>query len=80
MRSEALIEQVPAGSQGASLALACFHFVTGDIDQAVALAGRALDEGYPMTTNMFIRPFEPYLRKSPGWAVLMRKLNLPEAL
>ena len=80
VRSEALIEQVPAGSQGASLALACFHFVTGDIDQAVALAGRALDEGYPMTTNMFIRPLEPYLRKSPGWAVLMRKLNLPETL
>jgi hypothetical protein len=60
--------------------LAYFHFVKGDIDQAVALAGQALDQGCPMTTNMFIRPFERQLRESPGWAVLMRRLNLPEAL
>jgi TolB-like protein len=80
VRSEALLEQIPPGSQGSSMALACFHFVKGDIDQAVALAGQALDEGYPMTTNMFIRPFEQQLRGSRGWAVLMRKLNLPEAL
>jgi hypothetical protein len=79
VRSEALLERIPPRSQGASVALACSHFVKGDIDQAVALAGKALDEGYPMT-NMFIRPFEQQLRGSRGWEVLTRKLNLPEAL
>jgi serine/threonine-protein kinase len=78
VRSTALLEQIPVGSQCSSLARACFHFVTGDIDRAAALAGQALDEGYPMTTNMFIRPFEPFLRASSGWPALMRKLNLPE--
>lgn len=79
-RSESLLDQISAGSEGASIALAYFHLVKGDIDEAVAFAGQALDEGYPMATNMFIRPFEWQLRRSPGWAVLLRKLNLPEAL
>ena len=48
------------------------------MDQALAFAGQALDEGYPMMTNMFIRPFEIQLRPSPAWGVLMRKLNVPE--
>ena len=77
-RSDDLLEEIRAGSEGAPVALACFHLSTGDVDQALAFAGQALDEGYPMMTNMFIRPFEIQLRPSPAWGVLMRKLNVPE--
>ena len=77
-RADELLEEIRAGSEGAAVALACFHLGTGDVDQALAFAGQALDEGYPMMTNMFIRPNEVQLRASPAWAVLMRKLTVPE--
>ena len=78
MRSGTLHRQVPAGSPGASVALACCHLVCRQVDRAVEQAGKALDEGYTMTTNMFIHPFERLLSQSPGWPALMLKLNLPE--
>ena len=77
-RSDTLLEEIRASSEGAPVALACFHLGAGDVDQALAFAGQALDEGYPMMTNMFIRPYEIQLRASPAWGVLMRKLNVPE--
>lgn len=78
-RSEALLEQIPPGSEGESVAMACFHLLSGEISQAVDCAGKALDEGYPMIFNMFIRPYESLLCQSPNWAGLEKKLNPPEA-
>ena len=78
-RSEALLERIPPGSEGASLAMACFHLLAGEIDKTVECAGKALDEGYPMAANMFIRPHETLLRQSSGWPGLMKKLNMPDA-
>lgn len=66
----------PTGDQ-ASIGLAFFSFVTGDIDRAFALAGQALADGYPMTATMFVRPFERQLRGSPGGPDLLRRFNLP---
>jgi tetratricopeptide (TPR) repeat protein len=55
-----------------------FHLVRAEIDEAVDWAGKALDDGYPLFLNFFIRPFEPWLRRSSGWPGLMRRLNLPD--
>jgi hypothetical protein len=59
------------------VALACFHLLGGEIDQAAEWTGKALDDGYSMSTNMFIGPFERLLRQSRAWPGLMKKLNLP---
>jgi tetratricopeptide (TPR) repeat protein len=77
-RVESLLQQTPDGSPGRSLGLASFHLAVGDVDQAVEWVGRALAEGYPMSANMVIWPFESHLRQSPGWPGLMKKMNLPE--
>jgi tetratricopeptide (TPR) repeat protein len=77
-RAESLLTQIADGSQGRSLGIACFHLAVGQIDQSVEWAGRALMEGYPMSGNLFIWPFERKLRQSSGWAALMKKMNLPE--
>ena len=77
-RSESLLEQVRAGSEGRASALACFHLLTGDIDQAVEQAGKALEEGYPLLASVLIFPFARLLRRSQVWPGLMKRLNLPE--
>ena len=76
-RSTALLGRIPPDAEGYSMGLTSFHLASGDIDDAAGWAGEALDDGYPMMTNMFIRPFERWLRQSPGWPGLMRRLNLP---
>lgn len=78
-QSEALLERLPTGTAGASVARSCFHLVRGESDAAVQCAGAALDEGYLLAPCMFVLPFERLLRQSPGWRTLMRKLNLPES-
>jgi len=77
--SETLLDRISHGTQCVSIGLALFSFVISDIDRAVALAGQALDEGYPMTASMFVRPFERELRRSLGWPALLRRFNLPAA-
>ena len=78
-QSEALLERLPTGTAGASVARSCFHLVRGESAAAVQCAGAALDEGYLLAPCMFVLPFERFLRQSPGWRTLMRKLNLPES-
>ena len=78
-QSEALLERLPTGTAGASVARSCFHLVRGESAAAVQCAGAALDEGYLLAPCMFALPFERLLRQSPGWRPLMRKLNLPES-
>jgi serine/threonine-protein kinase len=77
-RADALLQPLPAGSQRASVALACCHLALGEVDPAVECAGKAIDEGYPLTTFFFVRPFERLLRKSPAWPALLAKLNLSD--
>jgi hypothetical protein len=75
-KAEALLVKLQADSNGAPIGLTCFHLVRGEIDSAVECAGRALDERYFAVITIVIRPYEPLLRKSSGWPLLLRKMNL----
>jgi serine/threonine-protein kinase len=77
-RVESLLQQISDGAAGRSLGLASFHLAIGEIDEALEWAAKALAEGYPMTGNMFLWPFERTLRQGRGWPGLMKKFNLPE--
>jgi tetratricopeptide (TPR) repeat protein len=71
-RSEGLLQQLG----GTAVGLASFYLATGEVDQAVESAGKAIDEGLPIFPSIFVRPFERVLRTSSGWPALLNKLNL----
>lgn len=77
-RAETLLAQSPAGSYGAAVARTCFHLVCGEIDASLEWAGKAVGERNPTFIQSVIRPFEKLFRKSPGWPVLLKKMNLAE--
>ena len=78
-RAESLLQQVSPDVQGGAMALACFHLVVGNVEESMEFAVKSLDEGYPMTMNMLIAPFEKWLRQSRAWRRFRKNLNLPEA-
>jgi serine/threonine protein kinase len=73
--SEALLATL-GGSHKEATAMACFHFVRGEIDSAVEWAGKAVDQRTTAFISIIIRSLEPVLRQSPGWPGLLKKMNL----
>jgi tetratricopeptide (TPR) repeat protein len=78
-RADELLAQLPTGSDGAFVALACFYLVCGEIDSAVEWAEKAAGARNPNVFGAVVRAFEKVLRKSPGWPALLKKMNLSEA-
>jgi serine/threonine protein kinase/Tfp pilus assembly protein PilF len=74
--SEALLAKLRADSDGVAIGLTCFHLVRGEIDSAVEWLGRAFDQRFFACITIIGRPYEPLLRKSSGWPLLLRKMNL----
>jgi serine/threonine-protein kinase len=72
--ADALLETFGAGeSYGASTALAIFHAMTGNAEQAAAWAARGIAERFlPL-----VYVLAPLLRSQPQWPALARLLNLP---
>jgi hypothetical protein len=58
------------------MGMAYYDLLRGDIDGAVEWAGKAADERFVSLVTLFVRPFEPRLRKAAGWPALLTKLNL----
>jgi tetratricopeptide (TPR) repeat protein len=74
--SEALLAKLRADSDGAAIGLTCFHLVRGEIDSAVEWLGRACDQRFFAVITIIVRPYEPLLRESAAWPLLLRKMNL----
>jgi serine/threonine-protein kinase len=77
-RADELLAQLPTGSDGAFVALACFYLVCGEIDSAVEWAEKAAGARNPNVFGAVVRAFEKVLRKSPGWPALLKRMNLAE--
>jgi Flp pilus assembly protein TadD len=73
-RAGALIETLkPGTASGAPSGLAVFHALCGDLDQAAEWAERAIEQrDMPLVQNL-----GPFLRPTPWWPVLARRMNLP---
>jgi tetratricopeptide (TPR) repeat protein len=75
-RAETLIERLKPGTAlGASIGMAIFHALCGELDQAAEWTERAIDERYPLVVSTL----GPLLRSSTSWPALARKMNLPES-
>ena len=73
-RADALIEELGSGSAyGASVGLALFHAMCGELDRAADWAEQAFEERYPD----LIRVLGPLLRPSLRWPALAKLMNLP---
>jgi hypothetical protein len=72
--ADALLETFGAGeSYGASTALAIFHAMTGNAEQAAAWAAPGIAERFlPL-----VYVLAPLLRSQPQWPALARLMNLP---
>jgi len=58
-----------------------YHFLArGDMERAVEWASTAADQRIASLVTIFVRPFEPRIRTSPGWPALLKKLNLRPAV
>ena len=58
-----------------------YHFLArGDMERAVEWASTAADQRIASLVTIFVRPFEPRIRTSPGWPALLKKLNLTPAV
>jgi tetratricopeptide (TPR) repeat protein len=77
-RARALLDSLP-GDIGTSIALTYYHFVLGDIDSALAQAGKALEQRNFMLITNFLRPFEKRLSMSPAWPAVLAKARLTPA-
>jgi tetratricopeptide (TPR) repeat protein len=77
--AEPLLEALRSESSTGAIGLAYYSLARGDLDSAVESAGQAADQRMASLVTIFIRPFEPRLRTSPGWPALMTKLNLTPA-
>jgi hypothetical protein len=64
---------------GAPIALAIFHVICGELDQAAEWIAKSVEERYPATL-FFINgsPLGDALRASPRWPALAKMMNLPE--
>ena len=77
-KADGLLVRLRGDAHGGAVGLACYHLVLGEFDRAVEWAGTALDQRFAAVIVCLIRPFEPLLRQSAGWPVLLKKMNLPE--
>jgi serine/threonine protein kinase/tetratricopeptide (TPR) repeat protein len=68
------------GNTPSDLALAWFHLVDAEIEQAVDWIERAIEERDPAVFTMLSGTAGRMLRSSPRWRVLARMMNLPEGL
>jgi serine/threonine-protein kinase len=75
-KAEALLVKLQADTDGAAIGFTCFHLVRGEFDAALEWLGRACDQRYFAVITIIVRPYEPLLRKSSGWPLLLRKMNL----
>jgi tetratricopeptide (TPR) repeat protein len=76
---ELLGELQPGDAFGAPRGLALYHWVLGELDTMADWIGKAIDQHDPGAMLMPRLRYGRELRSTPHWAVLMRKLNLPEA-
>lgn len=73
-RADALIKELVGGkAYGTSTALAVFHAMCGEFDQAAEWAEQAILEGYPRLVPIL----GPLLRSSAKWPALVKLMNLP---
>jgi len=79
-RAEELIQKLkPGDAFGAPRGLAYFHWVCGEMDAAAEWIEKAIDQRDAFMLWGLRLWFGKDLRSTPRWAVLMRKMNLPEA-
>jgi eukaryotic-like serine/threonine-protein kinase len=74
--AEPLLEPLRGDVSNGSMGMAYYDLLRGDIDGAVEWAGKAADERFVSLVTLFVRPFEPRLRKAARWPALLTKLNL----
>jgi serine/threonine protein kinase/tetratricopeptide (TPR) repeat protein len=55
---------------------AYFYLLRREIDEALEYAGRTVNERFFGFISLFVRTFEPTLRKSSKWPELLKKMNL----
>jgi TolB-like protein/Tfp pilus assembly protein PilF len=73
--AQAMLDESPQ-----AVARVCANLVGGNHDDAVKSLSEAVDEDYGLAAGMFAGPYRPYLRTSPNWPALTRKLGLPSDL
>jgi serine/threonine protein kinase/Flp pilus assembly protein TadD len=74
-RADAIIEDIRSDKgYGAPTAMAVFHALCGEFDQAHDWAEQAIDERYPE----LLKILGPLLRPTSRWPSLARRMNLPE--
>jgi serine/threonine-protein kinase len=76
-QSEVLLGQMPPHSPEHSVALATFHLVRSEFNEAVHYVDKAVNQGYAFVTNFIVYPYARVLRGAAGWPALMTQLNLP---
>ena len=75
-RADALLETLRSGNAyGAPTGLALFHALRGEFDRAAHWAGEAIEERYPNVVAIL----GPFLRPTPQWPALAKRMHLPAA-
>ena len=62
----------------APMALAVFHALCGDADQAADWFEKAIEQRDPAVVGYLRTPLMRILRSSPRWPALAKQMNLPE--
>jgi hypothetical protein len=68
----------PGEAYRVSPARFCWAVMTGDHDEAVMWATKAIDERFP-TAHVWVMMLAPRLRHTAGWPKLRKAMRLPDA-
>jgi serine/threonine-protein kinase len=79
-RAEPLLLPLRGDAYRGPVGLPVYSLARGDIEQAVAWAGKAAGARFPVFVPRVIRPFEPLFRQSPAWQGVLRSMNLAPAV
>jgi len=74
--AEPLLASLRAHPYGGGVGMVCYWLARGDVDAAAEWVGKAAVHRVPAFIPVWVRAFEPVLRRSAAWPAALRALNL----